>query len=375
MGIPFIYGKIAVDENFTNRESERTRLQNNVLAKVNTILISQRRWGKSSLVSYVANEMQQKNKKTLFCFIDLFNIRTEEEFYHLLAKELIKVSSGKIEEQIINVRKFFKHLIPKITIGIDPIQDFSMEFNWEEIKQNPDEVLNLAERISIEKGVQIIVCIDEFQNINLFSDSMAFQRKLRSNLQYHQHATYIFYGSKKHMMIELFENQSNPFYKFGDLIFLNKIESIYWIDYITKSFKGTGKSISNEIAAEIAARMENHPYFVQQLSQITWFLTKKTCSDKILDEAIDQMILQNSILYHKELDNLNNTQLNFLKALIDNVNQLSSQETIIKYRLGTSANVSKIKSALLNKELIDITSGKIFFIDPVFKLFLRKYLK
>lgn len=365
---PFIYGKIASGETFTDREKEQKQLSENISSSINSVLISPRRWGKSSLVAYAAKHLQKKHPELRFCFIDLFNIRNEQEFYSLFTQEVFRVSYSKWKERVENAKNFFKQITPKFNIGIDPVNDFSVSLDWDEVQKAPEEILNLPEVVSKKRNIKIVVCLDEFQNISFFDNPLAFQKKLRAQWQHHKTATYCLYGSKRHMMTELFESKSMPFYKFGDVMFLEKIPEEYWIDFITSSFKRTGKIISEEIARQIARQMENHPYFVQQLAHTVWNNTAKTCTDKELLDSLDTLLTQHAILFQREVDNLTNPQINFLKALSSDVPQLSSAETLRNYHLGTSGNVNRIKQSLVNKEVIDINPKRIEFIDPLFKL-------
>jgi hypothetical protein len=373
---PFIYGKIASGESFTDRETELKRLSDNINSGINSILISPRRWGKSSLVSQVASNLKNKNSELIFCFIDLFNVRSEQEFYTYLAKEILRVSFSKWKERIESAKTFFKQITPKFSVGIDPDHDFSLSFDWEEVKKSPEEILNLPEAASKKRNKRIILCLDEFQNIAFFDNPLAFQKKLRANWQHHKIATYCLYGSKRHMMTELFESKSMPFYKFGDVLFLEKIPEVYWTDFITAGFKRTGKNINEVIAAKIAQQMENHPYFVQQFAHNVWNATKKTCTENEYRSSLETLLTQHAILFQREVDSLTNPQINFLKALCSNVTQFSAVETLQSFQLGTSGNVNRIKEALVNKEIIDITSQKIEFIDPLFKVwFSTVYMK
>jgi hypothetical protein len=177
-------------------------------------------------------------------------------------------------------------------------------------------------------------------------------------------------------MAELFENKSMPFYKFGDVLFLEKIPETYWVPFIVSGFKKSGKYINRELAAQIPQRMENHPYFVQQLAHTVWSNTKRTCTEQEYNSSIEGLLTQHAILFQREVDALTNPQLNFLKALCDNIIQFSSAETLERYRLGTSGNVNRIKESLVSKEIIDITPQQIGFIDPLFRLwFSSVYMK
>jgi hypothetical protein len=369
---PFMYGKVAGGIDFTDREKETTQLLQNFHVGINTILVSPRRWGKSSLVQKVAENPINKKNNVKYCFIDLFNIRSEQEFYEVFVRELLKVTATKWEERIAYAKKLFKKVIPQFTVGLSPDSEFSISLDWKEIQKAPEEILNLPETIARIKKIKLVVCIDEFQNISFFDDPLGFQKVLRAQWQHHKAASYCLYGSKRHVLMELFSDPGMPFYKFGDLIFLEKISESHWVSFIKKRFRDTGKNITPGQAARIAQLMENHPYFVQQLSQQVWHVCKKEVQDADIDTAVKNLWQQNTILFQRETDNLTNTQLNFLKAMCHNVKQLSSAETIQTYKLGTSAGVIRIKEALETKEIIDTVGPKIEFIDPLFKIWLMK---
>ena len=124
MAPPFIFGKIATEKNFIDWEHETAYLVSHFTSLINTIIISPRRWGKSSLVNKAAKLALEQDSKLRICHIDLFNVRNEEHFYSLLAQKVIAATSSKWEEAIGNAKKFFSRLGPKISIGTDPT-------NWE----------------------------------------------------------------------------------------------------------------------------------------------------------------------------------------------------------------------------------------------------
>lgn len=369
---PFIFGKIASGDAFTDRETEQARLAANIDSGINSILISPRRWGKSSLVFKVSQTLSKKRGDLRFCFIDLFSIRGEEEFYTTLARETLRAAYPKWRERLEAARKFFHKISPKITLSSAPANDFSIGFDWKEIEKSPDEILDMPEKLSRELNLRIVVCLDEFQNVSFFNDPQAFQKKLRSHWQKHTLANYCLYGSKQHMMTELFNSKSMPFYKFGDIIFLEKIPERYWKSFIVSGFKKSGKMITEDTAGQIAQLMENHPYFVQQFAHNVWALTEQNCSPEVFSNALEQLLLQNTILFQREMDSLTNTQVNLLKAICDNITQLSSSAAIRDYKLGTTANVNRIKKALVSKEILEISGNRIEFTDPLFRIWLMK---
>ncbi|MFM9837376.1 MAG: AAA family ATPase [Cyclobacteriaceae bacterium] len=371
MDSPFLYGKTVSSGAFTNRTADIERLKNNLENHISTILISPRRWGKSSLVKKVASSLHQRNTKVVF--IDLLGVRNEDEFYKQFASEVIKSSSNKLNEWIQNGKEFLKHITPKISIGTDPTQDFEISFEWKELEKHYKEILNLPEKIAEKKKLHLVICIDEFQNCGSFREPLLFQKRLRTEWQHHQRVTYCLYGSRQHMMTALFEKQSMPFYKFGDVMYLPKIERTEWIKFISRQFAATKKSISEKLADVIAAFVDDHSYYVQQLSYLVWVSSAKSVTRETVERAAETLLEQNALLYTRDTEELTNAQHNFLKAVAENIHKgLSSKAIVHEYRLGTSANVLKIKKSLLQKELIEEGSEGVHFVDPVYKRWFQK---
>ena len=337
METPFIFGKIATNKNFTDREKETANLVQNFMSLINTIIISPRRWGKSSLVNKAAKLAMAQESNLRICHIDLFNVRSEEHFYSLLAQKVIAATSTK----------------------------------WEEAKHNPDEVLDLAEKIAKKKGLNIVICIDEFQNITEFSDPDYFQKKLRSHWQLHQNVAYCLYGSKRHMMMEVFTNSSKPFYKFGNLMFLNKIETPCLVEFFKSRFADTGKSIDNEASHLIAKLVDNHPYYAQQLAQLSWLRTKNVCTVDIVYEAHTALVEQLSLLFVTITETLTTQQLNYLKAFIAGEKAISSTAVMHRYQISSTTSISRSKAALIKNDILDNKAGEISFQDPIYAYWLK----
>ena len=370
--LPFIFGKSADNVNFTDREEDSARLEMNFKSLINTTIISPRRWGKTSLVENVAKKVRSENKNIRVCVLDIFNVRSEIEFYEQFAKEILKVTSNRWEEMAENAKNFLSHLLPKISFSPDLQTEISFGVDWETMQKSPDEILNLPETIAKAKKISVVVCIDEFQSIGDFPESLAFQRKLRSHWQHHHNVAYCLYGSKRTMLLDIFSNASMPFYKFGDIMFLQKISNEKWGEFIKKRFEDTNKKISIEQAEYLAELVDNHSYYVQQLAQQSWLRTKTSCSKTIIDESLQGIKNQLSLLFVGQVETMPATQLNFLKAVLDGETAFSSQENLKKYRLGSSANLKKIKNALISREIIDITAQKVDILDPIFKLWLKE---
>ena len=311
-----------------------------------------------------------------FAFLDMFSIRSEKDFYDVYAREVIKASSKKWEERMELVKSALKRVIPRFSIGSDPVNEFSVQLDWDDVEQFPEEILNLPEKLSEKRNMQMVVCIDEFQNINYLPDPIGFQKKIRATWQLFQSATFIIYGSRRHMLAEIFNQTSAPFFKFGALMHLGKIPEHFWIEFIRKHFEKTGKSIDISLCELIIARAQNHPATVQQLSQATWIMTNKVCDMEAVHEATEHLLLQMQPLFENVINNLTGSQINLLKAFVNRESEITSKATLSKYELGTSATALRARDALLQKEIVDFFGKEPMFEDPLFELwFSSNYCK
>ena len=369
----FQFGKIVEHQNFINRKQEIERLHQNFLNRTHTILISPRRWGKSSLVKTAAEKFISTHQNYRLCYIDLFEIRSEKDFYEKYSKVVLGAVYTRMDEWIEGIKKFLSKITPKIRLDLQQEIKFDMSLDIKKEVDAVSELLNLPERLAEDKGIELIICLDEFQNIAELPESMSIQRLLRSVWQKHKHVTYCLYGSKQHMLTDLFNKKSMPFFRFGDLFYLDKISSEEWVNYICRQFEDTGKNITDQLAERVVIAMDQHSYYVQQLSYYVWTHTEIIATEKIFDMAVKQLLQSNTILFQKDFESLSRTQVNFLKMLLDGVTDgFTRGEILVRYELGTSANVAKIIPQLEKKEILEIYGKKVSFSDPAFALWLKQ---
>ncbi len=368
---PFEFGRAVEDEYFTDRVEDTKRLEANLTHGINTVLISPRRWGKTSLVKKVISQSTRKDVK--FIFVDVFSCKSEYEFCKVLATEIICQTSSKWEEWIKTAKAFLSNITPKFSIGTDPMNDFSLSFVWDP-KDNPEkEILQLPEKIAEKKNIKIVVCFDEFQQIAEFKDSLTFQKKLRTVWQHQKHTTYCMFGSKKHLMAQLFYSSECPFYKFGDIMFLDKIPEAEWVPFICDKFRKTGKHIEEGQAQRICQLAENLSSLVQHLAWLVWYKATPDTTDGMIDQAVNDLLDQNRLFYQRDLESLTVFQKNFLLAVANGTNTgLTRREVLNEYRLESSANVQGIKKALIARDFIDVEEDVVSFNDPFFKLWIKR---
>lgn len=369
---PFVFGVRVEGNTFTDRKEETNRLKMNFLYGVNTILISPRRMGKTSLVEKVCSLVESDTLK--IAKIDAFGCRSENDFINAFATAVVRATSSKWEEWMENAKTFLSRFIPKISIGQDPLTDFSIALEYNRANTVTEDILQLPETIAKQKGIKIVICIDEFQQIADFPDSITFQKKLRSVWQLQSNVSYCLYGSKKHMMEKMFQSQSHPFYRFGDLFYLDKISETDWVEYICDRFRVTGKEISRELASEICTVTDRYSSYVQQLAWLVWLRTDKHATKENVEFGIDRMLDACEPLFIQQTESLSAYQMNFLRALANGVHTgFTRSEILDTYQLGTAANISRLKKALTEKDLIMMTAPKKLEIsDPILALWLKR---
>lgn len=369
---PFVFGVRVEGETFTDRIEETERLKMNFIYGVNTILISPRRMGKTSLVDKVCSLVEGQDVR--IARIDAFSCRSEYDFINSFATAIVRATSNRWEEWIENAKVFLSRFVPKISFGQDPLNDFSVTLEYNASNTTTEDVLALPEKIAEEKGYRIVVCIDEFQQIGDFQDSLTFQKKLRSVWQLQKRVSYCLYGSKKHIMETMFQNHSYPFYRFGDIIYLQKISEEDWVKFICARFEATGKHIPENIAKEICNLTDRYSSYVQQLAWFVWLKTLNTATEEDLRYAVNKLLDSCEPLFIQQTEDLSSYQMNFLRAIIEGVNTGFTQSSILsKYHLGTAANITRLKKSLTEKDLIMTVSAKrIEMCDPILSLWLRE---
>lgn len=349
---PFVFGVRVEGNTFTDRKEETNRLKMNFLYGVNTILISPRRMGKTSLVEKVCSLVESDTLK--IAKIDAFGCRSENDFINAFATAVVRATSSKWEEWM--------------------EMNFSIALEYNRANTVTEDILQLPETIAKQKGIKIVICIDEFQQIADFPDSITFQKKLRSVWQLQSNVSYCLYGSKKHMMEKMFQSQSHPFYRFGDLFYLDKISETDWVEYICDRFRVTGKEISRELASEICTVTDRYSSYVQQLAWLVWLRTDKHATKEDVEFGIDRMLDACEPLFIQQTESLSAYQMNFLRALANGVHTgFTRSEILDTYQLGTAANISRLKKALTEKDLIMMTAPKKLEIsDPILALWLKR---
>ena len=369
----FVYGVAVSDYNFIGRERETKRLLDNFKGGINVILMSPRRLGKTSLVKHVCNKLDDKDIITVY--LDIFGCKSEYDFYNKLTAEVLKQTASKSELWFEEAKEFLYRLTPKISFSPEPNSDFSISLGITPKTHTPEEVLQMAETIAIKRKKRIVICIDEFQQIGEMANSKQIQARLRTVWQHQKHVSYCLFGSKHHLMSTIFLHRSMPFFQFGDTISLNKIATEDWVKYIVSHFADGKRTISHALAEEICKFTENYSAYVQQLAWLVFTLKEEgeTVTEDDVKQAENDLLATNDILFMQMIEPLSEFQLNFLRAIASGIKKdFGLSEVREEYNLGSYSNITRLKTALLERDLIEKQNTELVITDPIFAKWLKR---
>ena len=368
----FLFGTAVGGYNFIGREAEIKRLMANFTEGINT---SPRRIGKTSLVKKV-KQLLESNEDVIIVYLDMFACKTEYEFYNALSAAVLKQTASHAEKWMEYAKDFIVRLTPKLSFSPEANSDFSISLGITAKTHTPEQILGLAEEIARKRGKRIVVCIDEFQQIGELPDSLTVQKRLRSVWQHQQLTSYCLFGSKKHLMSNIFQRRNMPFYQFGDMIFLDKIPTEQWVDYIVEHFQDRNRDISRELAQQLCEIVENYSSYVQQLAWLLFSLLNEgeTATLEKLNRAVNDLLNANEALFMQHIEPLSAYQLNFLRAIADGHKRgFGEMEIREEYNLGSPSNITRLKSSLIKRDLIEMQAKDTLNItDPVFKLWIQR---
>lgn len=371
MDSPFVFSQEVVNESFVGRSNERSWLSSNLANTQHTVLMAPPGYGKKSLVRNAFIHATKQTELTL-CTCHLFNVRDEYTFYTLLIRELLSTAATTSDEWISLSQELLPLTRPQIDINPRSPHILQLSLDEQRLPEIAPEILQLPQRLATLKNQPFIIWINDFQEITCFDHTAAFQKRAATLWKQQPQVGYLLCGSKLNAMRQLFAPKQ-PFHGFGEIIPLEPLEERLLVDYIIKLFSKSGRVISREFAEIICRKTGGYPFYVQQLAHLCWLNTKGFVIDTMMDSALNDLLNYNERLFRQITDDLTDFQISYLQALLEGVDRFSAAEVIAYYRLNSSANIVRVRSALEKKEVIHVPrNNKPQFIDPVYERWLRK---
>lgn len=365
---PFQYGKAVVGDDFIDREEELKELSSDLLSGQSVIIYSHRRLGKSSLILESFRRMESEDVMTVY--IDMYGVSSLRDLIEMIIQKTVSECYNSIEKVGKIAGEFLKGLRPKFYLEEGQI---GVEIYREETNQNTiTEALNFPQKVAEKKGQRVIMAFDEFQEITNL-DGRKIEKTMRSAFQLHDSVSYLFAGSKTHLLKDIFEDGDRPFYNFGKIKTLGKIPHDKFAEGVKEKFEATGREVTRNLIESIFDITDGHPYYTQQLCHELWYLSaEEPLKEGIVERAKENILQYRSDFYEHQWSELSSKiQRRLLLALTDGVEDIYSEETIREYQLKTSSHVQKAQKALESKNIVkDRIVVDLFFRSWIEKKFL-----
>ncbi len=345
---PFKFGVLVDNEFFTDRNEELKQVLWTLNSENHLILISPRRFGKSSLVAKAVKTCGRP-----YISLNMQNMLSVDDFASKLLRELFRLYPM---ERIKHLMTHFR-IIP--TVSTNPVTN-GVDVSFQPVMNSMvllEDALALMGKVSTDER-RLVVVLDEFQEIMYIRKGL--DKQLRSIMQEQQHLNYVLLGSQESMMTEIFERKKSPFYHFGKLMHLDKIPYDDFREYVSSRLPLKEQDQLNGIVEEILAFTSLHPYYTQQLSAQVWdMMTYDKLVDGVVGEAISNIVRTHDLDFERLWLNFNRTDRSILISLSKGVNPLQNR------KVASSTSFSGIKRLMKNGYVIRVSEYEIE--DPFFK--------
>ena len=347
---PFVYQGYEGPDYFCDRTEETENVISALKNGRNLTLISPRKVGKTGLIDHSFYQIRQHDKDAICIYVDIFSTKNLQEFVETIGKAVIEDALDREKSFANKVLDFFKGLRPTITpdlltgmptvsISVVPVQ---AEYTLKSIFTH----LN-----SLNKPVYL--AIDEFQQITEYPETGT-EAMLRSYIQHIHDVKFIFSGSKKHLMEEMFCSPNRPFYQSTQLMNLEPLhEEIYYV-FANKFFESKKGSFSEEMFHNIYQRFDGYTWYVQAILNRLYETDKRVENDRQVAEAILFHINTLAPYYQTLTTFLTDNQFSLLKAIAmdETVLQPLSNDFIKRYELPSVSSIKSALAVLIDKDLV-----------------------
>ena len=370
---PFEYGGVVSGDAFCNRRAELAEVARAMENADKLFVLSERRYGKTSLVRAALNRLPRK--KFVSAYIDLWPTDSEATFVAAVAKAITESMSSSTEKLLETAKKFFSNLVPSVTADEDgkPVLSFGMA-KHARIEPVLEEVLETPAKIASKSGPGVVVVLDEFQQLLEYGSDLV-ERKLRSVIQNHRGVSYIFLGSRKHLIQKMVLDKNRPLYKAGGHYPLGPIAEKDWQPFIHGHFSDANKRIDEAAIHDVCEMTQGHPFYTQHLCHALWELCepKKKVTPEMIRAAVKVLLDRESYAYTTLWESLTLSQKRFLKGLAAEGAgvKVFAGEFVEKYGLSSASNAQRAVDALLAKDAIDRDNGSFVISDRFFRLWIQ----
>lgn len=368
---PFITSGYISADYFCDREAESKQLIREIVNGNNLAIISTRRMVKTGLIQHCFHSKELSKEYYTF-FVDIYATKSLRDFIFSLSKvilESLKPFGKKAVEIFIN-----SVLSLQAGISYDFTGTPSFNIQLGDI-QNSMATLEEIFKYLAKADKPCIVAVDEFQQITNYSEKNV-EALLRTHIQHCNNAQFIFAGSQRHTMGNMFLSASRPFYQSVSMMHLESIAIEKYIDFARNHFKKADRRITPETIRIVYDRFDGVTWYVQKTLNVLFAFTPvgATCDESMVEPAIASVVDSYRFNYQETLFRLPERQKELLVAIAKegNAKSITSGEFVKRYSLTSPSSVQAAVKGLLEKDFITLFNGSYSIYDKLFEIWLRE---
>lgn len=369
---PFILSPHTPVQYFCDREVETAEIIKYLENGSNITLISPRRLGKTGLIYHIFDILEEMGGEYETYYIDIYPSHCFEDMLTLMAEAIYSNTTGRLAAR--SFLETLKSVRPVVTT--DPISGIpQLSFTFQTDTEKRYTLKTLLDYLEGRKK-RVIVAIDEFQQIRSY-DGLSAEALLRTYIQPLRNVQFIFSGSKKHVMADMFTGEKSPFYESSAMYPIGKIDPVVYSSFIRKQFSDNGKTITEEAVEFILEWTRRHTFYTQFLCNRVFLGTRKEATLTEVFVAIDTIFKENSDAFLERRNLLTQRQWNYLIAVAKEgeLAQPTSNEFLQKYSLGAPSSSLRTLETLVDKELILETKSPSGSTYSVYNVFFSRWLE
>ena len=369
---PFIFNGYEGAKLFFDRENELDTLMKCVSSKINVTLIAQRRMGKTGLILRLIDELKISRSKVTPIYVDIFATRDLAELNKCIANAIVKTFPERtsVGKKLFGVLRGLRPMI-----GIDPLSGGpQVQLSYQNQTEKEHTLEGLLQFLD-QQSNPVLLAIDEFQQIREYPETNV-EAMLRTYIQRLHNVCFIFCGSKKHMMTDIFSNPQRPFFSSTQFIGLDAITEEKYAQHIQRMFSEGGKQIDKEAVKYVLDWTKRHTYYTQRLCHDVYELKTESVDVEAVRGCCDRLLKLSEpyFLQYKQL--LTDGQWNYLIALAkeEEVTQPYANAFLKKHNIGATAVARRQLQTLIDKDLVFEETTKEGSYYRVADLFLLRWL-
>ena len=367
MDNPFIIKSYESKDLFCDREKELQLMLRNCVNQSDMTLISQRRMGKTGLILRLFDELKTTSPDIHTIYLDIFASRNIDDFIKLLAEATMKSFPVKtsIGERLM---KFIKSLRPQLSFD-NITGEPQLQIAYQTAHEKEYTLRGLFDFLDSQEA-PIVIAIDEFQQIRDYPEQNM-EALLRTYIQQMHNLTFIFCGSKKHLMADIFTNEKKPFYASTSFVSLSKIDEAPYTAFIRRLFEERQRSITSEAIQFILTWTRRHTYYTQQLCHTIYANGNQNIDLEEVKLACNQLMQQSESVYLQYRQMLTDKQWDYLIAIAkeESVQQITASAFLKRHKIGTPSVSRRLADALCEKGLLNddrTLHGTVYSVSDVF---------